>query len=61
MSRKQARYRLAPLKMKSGQSIYSQATKVTRLVEVAFLTLADANRQAMALEHFTRAWESKGI
>ena len=61
VSRKQARDRLAALKMKPGQSIYSQATKVTRLVEVAFPTLADADRRAMALEHFTRAWESKNI
>ena len=47
--------------MKPGQSIYSQATDVTRPVEVAFPTLADADRRAMALEHFTRAWESKNI
>ena len=61
VSKRQARDRLAALKMKPGQSIYSQATEVTRLVEVAFPTLADADRRAMALEHFTRAWECKSI
>ena len=45
--------------MKPGKSIYSQAAEVTRLVEVAFPTLAVADRRAMALEHFTRAWECK--
>ena len=61
VSTRQARDKLAALKMKPGQSIYSQATEVTRLVEVAFSTLADADRRAMALEHFIRAWESKNI
>ena len=44
VSRRQARERLAALKMKTGQSIYSQAAEATRLVEVAFPTLADADR-----------------
>ena len=57
----QAQDRLAALKMKPGHSIYSQAVDVTSLVEVAFPTLADADRRAMALEHFTRVWESKRI
>ena len=61
VSKRQARDRLAALKMKPGQSIYSQATEITRLVEVTFPTLADADKRAMALEHFTRAWESKNI
>ena len=47
--------------MKTGQSKYSQAAEVTSLAEVAFPTLADADRRAMALEHFIRAWESKSI
>ena len=51
VSRRQARDRLAAFKMKPGQSIYSQATEITRLVEVAFPTLAKADR----------AWESKSI
>ena len=51
VSRRQARDRFAALKMKPGQSIYSQAAEVTRLVEVAFPTLAKADR----------AWESKSI
>ena len=61
VSKRQACDRLAVLKMKTRQSIYSQATEVTRLVEVAFPTLAGADRQAMALEYTTRAWESKSI
>ena len=61
VSKRQARDRLAVLKMKTSQSIYSQAAEVTRLVEVAFPTLADADRRAMALEYFTRAWESKSM
>ena len=47
--------------MKPGQSVYSQAAEVTRRVEVAFPTLADADRRAIALKHFTKAWESKSI
>ena len=59
VSKRQARDRLAVLKMKTSQSIYSLAAEVTRLLEVVFRTLADADRRAMALEYFTRAWESK--
>ena len=55
VSKRQARDRLAVLKIKPGQSIYRQATEVTRLVEVAFPTLADADRQALALEHFIQS------
>ena len=47
--------------MKTSQSIYSQAAEVTRLVKVAFPTLADANRRGMVLEYFTRAWENKNM
>ena len=47
--------------MKTSQSIYNQAAEVTRLVQIAFPTLADADRRAMALEYFTRAWESKNM
>ena len=47
--------------MQTSQSIYSPAAEVTRLVEVAFPTLADADRRAMALEYFTRTWESKNM
>ena len=61
VSKRQARDRLAALKMKASQSIHSHAAEVTRMVKVAFPTLADADRQAMALEYFTRAQESKGI
>ena len=61
VSRRQARDRLGLLKMKASQSIYSQAAEVTRPVVVTFPTLADADRQAMTLEYFTRAWESKNM
>ena len=61
VSRRQARDRLAALKMRAGQSIHSQAAEVSRMVKVAFPTLADADQRAMALEYFTRAWESKSI
>ena len=61
MSKRQAKDRLAALKKKTSQSIYSQAAEVTRLVEVAFPTLTNADRRAMALEYFTRAWESKSM
>ena len=57
----QARDRLAAIKIKASQSIYSQAAEVTRMVKVEFPTLADADRRAMVLEYFTRAWESKKI
>ena len=47
--------------MKTSQSIYSPTAEVTRLVEVAFPTLADADRRAIALYYFTRAWKSKNM
>ena len=56
-----SRDRVAALKIKTSQSIYNQAVENTRMVKVAFLTLADAGRRAIALEYFTRAWESKNI
>ena len=61
MTKRQARDRLAALKMIANQSIYSQAAEVSRLVTVTFPTLADADRRAMALEYFIRAWESKTV
>ena len=61
VSKTQARDRLAAIKIKASQSIYSQAAEVTRMVKVEFPTLADADRRAMVLEYFTRAWESKKI
>ena len=61
VTKRQARDRLAALKMRANQSIHSQAAEVSRLVTVAFPTLADADRRAMALEYFTRAWESKTV
>ena len=54
VSKKQARDRLAALKMKASQSIYNQAAEVTRMVKVAFPTLADSDQLAMALKYFTR-------
>ena len=47
--------------MKVSQSMHSQAAEVTRLVKVAFPTLADADRQARTLEYFSSASESKII
>ena len=53
VSRRQARVRLAALKMRASQSIHSQAAEVSRMVKVASPTLADADQQEMALEYFT--------
>ena len=61
MSKRQVWGRLAALRMKASQSIHSQVTEVTRLVKVAFPTLADVDRRAMTLEYFTRTCESKSI
>ena len=61
VTKRQARDRLAALKMRANQSIHSQAAEVSRLVTVAFPTLADADRRPMALEYFTKAWESKTV
>ena len=61
VSRRQARDRLAALKMRASQSTHSQAAEISRMVKVAFPSLADADQRAMALEYFTRAWESKSI
>ena len=59
--KRQARNRLAALKMKASQSIHNRAAKVTRMVKVAFQTLADTDQRAMALKYFTRAWENRNI
>ena len=61
VSRRQGRNRLAVLKMRAIQSIHSQAAEVSRMVNVAFLTFADTDHRVMALEYFTRAWESKSM
>ena len=53
VSRRRARDRLAALKMRASQSTYSQAAEISRLVKVAFPSLADADQRAMALEYFT--------
>ena len=55
LSRRQARDRLAALKVKPKQFKQKKATKVTRLVEETFPALADADRQAIVLKYFTRA------
>ena len=47
--------------MRASQSTHSQAAEISRMVKVAFPSLADADQRAMALEYFTRAWESKSI
>ena len=47
--------------MRAIQSIHSQAAEVSRMVNVAFLTFADTDHRVMALEYFTRAWESKSM
>ena len=61
VSRRQAWDRLAALKMRASQSIHSQAAEFSRMVKVAFPTLANADQRTMALEYFTRAWKSKSI
>ena len=55
VSKREARDRLASLKMKASQSFHSQVVEVNRMVKVSFPTLADDDRRAMALEYFTRA------
>ena len=61
VSKCQARNKLATLKMRASQSIHSQASEVSRMVMVAFSTLAYADQQAMALEYFTKAWKNKRV
>ena len=48
LSKKQARDRLAALKIQASQSIHNQGTEVTRIVKVEFPALADADQRAMA-------------
>ena len=50
VSKRQAKDKLAILKIKANQSIYRQAEGITRLVGGAFPTLADADMQALALK-----------
>ena len=39
----------------------THALSLSGMVKVAFPTLADADQRTIALEYFTRAWESKSI
>lgn len=57
MFKRQAREKLATINIKDNQSIHRQVTEIMRLVGVAFMTLADADKQTMTLKQFT--WPRK--
>ena len=61
LTRRGARDRLSSIRLKTGQNVHKQASEISRLVATAFPMLPDEDRQTMALEYFSRAWESKAV
>ena len=61
LTRRGARDRLTNIRLKAGQNVHKQASEITKLVSIAFPVLPDTDQQTMALEYFSRAWESKAV
>ena len=61
LTRRGARDRLSNLKLKTGQNVHKQAAEISKLVKLAFPVLPDDDQQSMALEYFSRAWESRAV
>ena len=61
LTRRMARDRLSAIQLKSGQNVHKQAAEINRLVRIAFPILPEMDQQGMALDYFSRAWESKAV
>ena len=61
LTKRQARDRLSAIQLRAGQDVHKQATEISRLVSIAFPVLPDQEKQVMALEYFSRAWEGKAV
>ena len=58
LTNRSARDRLSNLQLRAGQNVHKQAGEISRLVALAFPVLPEADQQALALDYFSRAWES---
>ena len=61
LTKRKARDRLFTMVIRVGQDIHKQAAEISRLVGLAFPILPEPDRQSMALEYFSKAWESKAV
>ena len=61
LTKRKARDRLSAIQLRAGQDVHKQAAEINRLVSIAFPVLPDQERQVMALEYFSRAWEGKAV
>ena len=61
LTRRGARDRLSNIRLKSSQNVHKQASEISKLVAIAFPVLPNTDQQTMALEYFSRAWESKAV
>ena len=58
LTRRMARDRLSAIQLKAG---HKQAAEISRLVRIAFPILPEQDQHGMALDYFSRAWESKAL
>ena len=61
LTSRMARDRLAAVQLKPSQNVHKQAAEISRLVGIAFPILPEAEQRNMALDYFSRAWESKAV
>ena len=61
LTNRSARDRLSSITLRAGQDIHKQAGEISRLVALSFPMLPEADRQTLALDYFSHAWESKAV
>ena len=61
LTRGKARDRLATIQLKASENIHKQAREISRLVAIAFPMLPDGEKQSMALDYYSRAWDSRPV
>ena len=61
LTRGKARDRLATIQLKATENVHKQAREISRLVAIAFPMLPDGEQRAMALDYYSRAWDSRPI
>ena len=61
LTRRMARDRLSTIQLKTRESIHKQAAEISRLVTIAFPILPDGEQRSMALDYFSRAFDSKPV
>ena len=61
LTRGKARDRLATVQLKATENVHKQAREISRLVAIAFPMLPDGEQRAMALDYYSRAWDSRPV